>query len=48
MLVQRVTMMEQAAAGGQVPEEQKPMFEYMIKVMRARVAELEAANKEAE
>ena len=44
----RLQMMEQAAAGGQVPDEQRPLFDYMIKVIEIRVAELEAAQEEAE
>ena len=47
-LQQRLQMMEQAAAGGQVPDEQRPLFDYMIKVIEIRVAELEAAQEEAE
>lgn len=48
MLQQRLQMMEPALESGQVPEEQRAVFEYMIKTMKARVAELEAANKESE
>ena len=39
-------MMEQGLAGGQVPEEQRALSEYMLEVIKARVAELEAAGNE--
>jgi hypothetical protein len=38
--------MEQMLEAGQVPEDQKPLMEYMVRVMEARVAELEAAGQE--
>ncbi len=41
-------MMEQGASSDQVPEEQKMMFEYVLKVLSARVVELEAADKESD
>ncbi|UCC29592.1 MAG: insulinase family protein [Phycisphaerales bacterium] len=41
-------MMEQGASSDQIPEEQKMMFEYVLKVLSARVAELEAADKESD
>ncbi|HUU84350.1 MAG TPA: pitrilysin family protein, partial [Phycisphaerae bacterium] len=47
-LRQRVERMEQMAGSDQAPEEQKAMFEYMVKVLKARLAELEAANEETE
>jgi hypothetical protein len=31
-----------------IPEERRAMFEYVIKTIKARVAELEAASKESE
>jgi predicted Zn-dependent peptidase len=40
--------MQQALDSGQMPDEQKSMLEYMIKTIKARVAELEAAEKETE
>jgi hypothetical protein len=43
-----MTMMEQGAASGEVPEGQKAMFEYMIKVLRSRVAELRSTEKESD
>ncbi|MFH1747359.1 MAG: pitrilysin family protein [Planctomycetota bacterium] len=46
-LTKRLQMMEQAQATGQVPEEQRPLFEYMLKALKARVAELEASKKES-
>ena len=45
-LQQRSQMMEQVSAGGQVPEDQKPIFEFILKTIKARVAELEAAANE--
>ena len=48
MLQRRLQMMEPALTSGQIPEERKAMFEYMIKIIKARVAELEAAQKESE
>ncbi len=47
-LRQQLSMMEQALSSGNVPEERTPMLEYMIKTIKARVAELEAADKESE
>jgi hypothetical protein len=41
-------MMEQAAASDRVSEDQKAVFEYMLKKIKARVAELEAANQAKE
>ncbi len=38
--------MEQMLASGQVPDPQKPVLEMMMKAMKTRVAELEAASKE--
>lgn len=43
-----MTMMEQGAASGEIPEGQKAMFEYMIKVLRSRVAELRSTEKESD
>jgi predicted Zn-dependent peptidase len=40
--------MQQALDSGNMPDEQKSMLEYMIKSIKARVAELEAAEKETE
>ena len=48
MLQQQLQMMENAMASGNIPEERQAMFEYMIKTIKARVAELEAAEKESE
>ncbi len=42
-----IQRMEQAAASGQVPEEQKGMMNLMLKAIKSRVAELEAAKKES-
>jgi len=39
--------LEQALAAGQVPEEQKGLMNVMMKTMKSRVAELEAAKKES-
>jgi len=39
--------LEQALASGQVPEEQKGLMNVMMKTMKSRVAELEAAKKES-
>ena len=41
-------IMEQGASSDQIPEEQKMMFEYVLKVLSARAAELEAADKESD
>ncbi len=41
-------MMEQGASSDQLPEEQKAVYEYMLKVLAARIAELEAVNKESD
>ncbi len=38
------TMMEQGLAEGQVPQEQRPISEYMLKVVKARLAELDAGG----
>ena len=40
-------MMEQNLTGEQVPEEQRALSEYMLEIIRARVAELEAAGDQA-
>ena len=40
-----VQMMDQGLSSGQVPEEQRALSEYLLKVVKARVAELEAAGK---
>ncbi len=40
----RLEMMEQMLGSGQDPEEQKPVLEYMVKVIKTRMAELEAAG----
>ncbi|UCF34589.1 MAG: insulinase family protein [Phycisphaerales bacterium] len=40
--------MQQALDSGNMPDEQKSMLAYMIKSIKARVAELEAAEKETE
>lgn len=42
----QVQGMEQGLASGQIPEERKAMFEYVLKVLRTRVAELEAGEEE--
>ncbi|UCG16412.1 MAG: insulinase family protein [Phycisphaerales bacterium] len=47
-LQQQLQMMEPALTSGQMPEDRKPLLEYAVKVIRARVAELESANKESE
>jgi hypothetical protein len=40
-------MMEQSLTNEQVPEEQRALSEYMLEVIKARVAELEAAGDQA-
>ncbi len=47
-LQQSIPMMEQMMSSDQVPEDQKAVMSYMVKTMKARVVELEAANKETE
>ena len=47
-LQQSLPMMEQMVASDQVPEERRAVVSYMVEVMKARVVELEAANKETE
>lgn len=47
-LSKRLQMMEQIAGSPQMPEDQKAMLDYTIKVLKGRVAELEAAKKELE
>jgi len=42
-----VQQMEQVLASGQVPEEQKGFVNLILKAMKSRVAELEAAKKES-
>ena len=42
-----VQRMEQAIASGQVPEDQKGITNVMLKALKSRVAELEAAKKES-
>jgi hypothetical protein len=44
---ERIPMMEQMAASGQVPDDQKPLMQYMLKAMKARATQLEAAPKES-
>ena len=44
----RLQGMEQGLASGQIPEEQKALFEYMLNVLKTRVAELEAGEEETE
>ena len=41
-------MMEQMLASGQVPEDQSGVLTVMVKTMKARATELEAAKKETE
>ena len=41
-------MMEQGLSEGQIPDDQKPAFEYMLNILRARVADLGAAKKESD
>lgn len=41
-------MMEQGLSSGQMPEEQRPMAEYIVKQLEVRIAELEGAEKEAD
>ncbi len=48
LLKQRLAVMEPALSSEEVPEEQKALLEYMVKIIKARVAELEAAQKESE
>ena len=47
-LQQDLQMMEPALTSGQMPEDRKPLLEYAVKVIKARMAELESANKESE
>ena len=47
-LSKRLQMMEQIAGSPQMPEDQKAMLDYTIKMLKARVAELESAKKELE
>ncbi len=42
-----VQRLEQAISSGQIPEEQKGVMNVMMKAMKSRVAELEAAKKES-
>jgi hypothetical protein len=42
-----IQQMEQVMASGQVPEEQKGVVNLMLKAIKSRVAELEAAKKES-
>jgi len=43
-----LAMMQQGMASDQIPDEQRALYEYMVKVIEARVAELKAANKESD
>jgi len=45
-LSKRLQMMEQIAGSPQMPEDQKAMLDYTIKMLKERMAELEAARKE--
>lgn len=45
-LQQRIQQMEQMLGSAPIPEEQKGMIQFMMKAMKSRVAELEAAKKE--
>ena len=45
-LTMQLSMMEQGLASGKAPEAERPMIEYMLKVVKDRVAELEAAERE--
>ena len=47
-LRQELQMMEQGMDSGRIPEERLAMMKYVIKTMKARVAELEAASKESQ
>ena len=38
-------MMEQGLSEGQIPDDQRPAFEYMLNILRARVAKLGTAKK---
>ena len=42
-----IQQMEQAMSSGQVPEERMGMMTVMLKAIKSRVAELEAAKKES-
>ncbi len=43
-----IPMMEQGVSSDQVSEQQRKLFETMLKVLRSRVAKLEAANEESD
>ena len=44
----RMQGMEQGLASGQIPEEQKALFEYMLNALKTRVTELETGEEETE
>ncbi len=48
LLEDRLQKMEPALNSEEVPAEQKPLLEYMVKTVKARIAELKAAQKESE
>lgn len=47
MLSTRIQATETALSSGQVPEEQKAVFEFMLSAMKKRLAEVESAGKES-
>ena len=43
-----MSMMEQSGESGQVPEDQTAIYEYMVKVIKTRLAQLGAGKKESD
>jgi hypothetical protein len=41
-------MMEKVVQSPELTEDQKPMVQFMLKVLKARIAELEAGDEEAQ